>query len=865
MDRHSQIARQQFQVLLERANKRFVKLRELQTRGDYSWPAAQSLFHKAFDSFSRLWQFQLGNRAALLETGLQRSDLGAIANKIGQLYYNYYLRSGDTGALLESYTFYDAVHTRQYFTTAAGAAPDPAAAARQMRFYARFVVVCLFLNRREEAMQLLQELQASVSSYILQYSSPEAQEWQLVVNEVSSLMAADQFAMPLPRSPGSLEVSYTPPLRCRSNDPAATCAPHRPRLAEAILVSYRPRQVKVAELPLELYRMSQALEWQQEQEQQHRGEDPPRQGGGFVTEVAGARGYPDHHHHHQQQQQGLPPSSDNPGVAVVSPGLPSPTSQLVPPAEDGFAQPPSPPQPPAEGPGDGGAGIDEASQAVAAEAASVSQHQQQQQQQPLSGPSSRCSSAPAPGAPAGRNPHRQLLHRPTAQHLLSALLAVTAGLEQAAAGDQFVLLYISADAAPAPLLTQSSAGAKADAVSAVHAVQRCTGAEEAAGGPGQVATEAMGPVARAATFPLRQLLLCPPAHPAHRSRHSHQFQQLAPPQPQSQPHHQPEAPSEALVPGGPAPGPAPLKQPPRPHAGVDSPAGGGSATGAAIASAADGLLSPGELLAGTRRLLLLVLDSDMGPEFGQLQGSERGFPLLCLAAPPWQVLTQPAANPRTALSTATATTTAATGAGAGAGPASPVDPGRYGSLTAMALSCPAQALCALVGQADPQPQVLQQLQMLLDDTFLQLGREMAEQLAAASPRTGSSPSAAVTASSYPGSVTAASSTSPPAFAVWAPVFEDCLTRRLLLHFAFYSPLLSNGCVSTAAQIAPPYPYPYSQQTTTFRSPVIVVVAVGVPIDCWEVVWKFNLVLLAAALCASSRPGASRSGSLLLEG
>ncbi|GFR44300.1 hypothetical protein Agub_g5512, partial [Astrephomene gubernaculifera] len=123
MDKQLQITKQQFQALLDRANKRFGKLRDLQTRGDHSWSVAQASFHKTFDSFSRLWQYQLSNRPALLETGLQRSDLGCIASKIGQLYYNYYLRSGDTSALLESYTFYDAIHTRQYFASAVTTSP----------------------------------------------------------------------------------------------------------------------------------------------------------------------------------------------------------------------------------------------------------------------------------------------------------------------------------------------------------------------------------------------------------------------------------------------------------------------------------------------------------------------------------------------------------------------------------------------------------------------------------------------------------------------------------------------------------------------------------------------------------------------
>ncbi|PNH00375.1 hypothetical protein TSOC_013804 [Tetrabaena socialis] len=57
--------KQQFQLLVDRANKRFAKLRDLQARSGFSWPLSQAAFHKSFDAFSRLWQFQLANRASV--------------------------------------------------------------------------------------------------------------------------------------------------------------------------------------------------------------------------------------------------------------------------------------------------------------------------------------------------------------------------------------------------------------------------------------------------------------------------------------------------------------------------------------------------------------------------------------------------------------------------------------------------------------------------------------------------------------------------------------------------------------------------------------------------------------------------------
>lgn len=50
--------------------------------------------------------------------GLKRGEIGEIASKIGQLYYNFYLRNAETRYLLESYTFYQAIHSRQVVHTA---------------------------------------------------------------------------------------------------------------------------------------------------------------------------------------------------------------------------------------------------------------------------------------------------------------------------------------------------------------------------------------------------------------------------------------------------------------------------------------------------------------------------------------------------------------------------------------------------------------------------------------------------------------------------------------------------------------------------------------------------------------------------
>jgi len=85
-------------------------------------------------------------REVLTSRGMERWEIGDIASKIGQLYYNYYLRAAEIRFLHESYVFYEAIRSRAYF---AQSATDPNLAIKQLRYFARFIIICLLLNRRE--------------------------------------------------------------------------------------------------------------------------------------------------------------------------------------------------------------------------------------------------------------------------------------------------------------------------------------------------------------------------------------------------------------------------------------------------------------------------------------------------------------------------------------------------------------------------------------------------------------------------------------------------------------------------------------------------------------------------------------------
>ncbi len=64
-------------------------------------------------------------------------------------------------------------------------------------------------------MALLQELQAGVSAYGLQFRLPDSGDWQVVVEELAALLGAEMGAA-LPRRPGSPDSPpFRPPMRCR--------------------------------------------------------------------------------------------------------------------------------------------------------------------------------------------------------------------------------------------------------------------------------------------------------------------------------------------------------------------------------------------------------------------------------------------------------------------------------------------------------------------------------------------------------------------------------------------------------------------------------------------------------------------------
>ncbi|CAO3671664.1 unnamed protein product [Rhizopus stolonifer] len=245
---------EEFQYLLEKSQNLFSGLRNLSPTGSHrQW---KPYFEKTFEVYTKLWKFQQTHRPILEDQascGLKRWEVGEIASKIGQLYYHYYLRTSETNYLHEAYVFYEAIHDRQYFKDILEA-KNPALMIKKMRYYARFIIVCLLLNRNGNVQKLISELEVLVEEYIKSFKPPDAKEWQMVLEEGITFTEAEKKLVPinLDRAPDKMEHRLGHSIEDRPGE--------RLRLQEAILVGSYQKQIKFSELTLDMYRMIQSLE-----------------------------------------------------------------------------------------------------------------------------------------------------------------------------------------------------------------------------------------------------------------------------------------------------------------------------------------------------------------------------------------------------------------------------------------------------------------------------------------------------------------------------------------------------------------------------------------------------------------------------
>ncbi|RNA36492.1 SCAI isoform X2 [Brachionus plicatilis] len=263
----------EFIYLLDKSRQLFNGLRELPQYGhkNCQW---NTYFARTFDVYTKLWKFQQQNRQILEQKyNLKRWQIGEIASKIGQLYYHYYLRTSESNYLKESYSFYQAIQSRAYYSKA-NKEEKPDLMVKKLRFYARFIVVCLLLKKTKQVRDLIRELGRQIDDYVKIYDPEDQLEWQLVKNEINDFLEADSllnidnenlssFSNRLVPShvpvigPNTM-MSYTEQFKSQLLNNSMNSSSLF--LAEIIIVGNCHNQIKFSELSLDMYRMLQSVE-----------------------------------------------------------------------------------------------------------------------------------------------------------------------------------------------------------------------------------------------------------------------------------------------------------------------------------------------------------------------------------------------------------------------------------------------------------------------------------------------------------------------------------------------------------------------------------------------------------------------------
>ncbi|XP_022751106.1 protein SCAI-like isoform X3 [Durio zibethinus] len=245
-----------FRALVESADHKFARVRDFPS---YGRAQGQHYFQKVFKAYMRLWKHQQEHRTELVKSGLNRWEIGEIASRIGQLYFGQYMRTSEARFLVEAYVFYEAILKRRYFEGCK--VKDLGVRFKELRFYARFLLVSLILNRTQMVKIVLEKLRALVDDCKANFQGTNFKEWKLIVQEIVRFMNVDTTFTITSARP----FRYCAMLDCHPNSVAYMARFHAKKVLkfrDAILMSYHRNEVKFAELTLDAYRMLQCLEWE---------------------------------------------------------------------------------------------------------------------------------------------------------------------------------------------------------------------------------------------------------------------------------------------------------------------------------------------------------------------------------------------------------------------------------------------------------------------------------------------------------------------------------------------------------------------------------------------------------------------------
>lgn len=110
------------------------------------------------------------------------------------------------------------------------------------RYYARFIVVCLLLNKMKLVRELVQELDAQIADYSSTYEPDDQVEWNLVLDEIKAFVKAES-AVGVLHADSNAPVVLTHRLGALSSPPVERSPPMCLSLQEILIVGNCADQV----------------------------------------------------------------------------------------------------------------------------------------------------------------------------------------------------------------------------------------------------------------------------------------------------------------------------------------------------------------------------------------------------------------------------------------------------------------------------------------------------------------------------------------------------------------------------------------------------------------------------------------------
>ena len=208
---------------------------------------------------------------------------------IDKFIFNPSLRTSETNYLNEAFSFYSAIRARGYYSKA-NKEERCDLMVKKLRYYARFIVVCLLLKKMKLVRDLvrvsnegqkrkfvakrmlmvlcpkMQELAKHIEDYTTVYEPDDQLEWSLVLSEIKAFIEADNLTT-------VIDVDNLPVIISHRLNPLNTPPPLEKlpavhlSLQEILIVGNVTDQIKFSELTLDMFRMLQALEREPQDDQ----------------------------------------------------------------------------------------------------------------------------------------------------------------------------------------------------------------------------------------------------------------------------------------------------------------------------------------------------------------------------------------------------------------------------------------------------------------------------------------------------------------------------------------------------------------------------------------------------------------------